>query len=219
MKARIAISGEECVEPLGGAQVFLLSRKYASAVTKGGALPLMPADVRLADEYGDLLDALILTEGPPIHRGRYGKYYTSFEEMMKLSITRDDFEFFLFHAFSKRGKPILGIGRGMDIINVALGGTLKEDKREENLVSVSVSAGTELGSFFSALPDVRGKAITTETLSPVLRPWAQGSGGEIEGFEQPGAQVFGILWHGEWEKLILDDLVPWFVSRVKGGDH
>jgi gamma-glutamyl-gamma-aminobutyrate hydrolase PuuD len=122
MKPRIAITGEECVEPSRGLQLFVLSRQYAAAVSRSGGLPFMPADVRLAEEYGDIADALILTAGPPVHRSRHGGYYRSSEEMAGVSITRDEFEFSLFYAVSRRNKPVLGIGRGMDIINIALGG-------------------------------------------------------------------------------------------------
>ncbi|MDR0638756.1 MAG: gamma-glutamyl-gamma-aminobutyrate hydrolase family protein, partial [Spirochaetaceae bacterium] len=91
-KPPIAVTGEEVVEPLSGSQVFVLSRRYGSAVARAGGLPLMPGDVRLAGDYAEITGALILTEGPAVHRGRYGKYYRSCEEMRELSITRDAFE-------------------------------------------------------------------------------------------------------------------------------
>jgi hypothetical protein len=179
-KPRIAITGEEVVEPMGGSPVFVLSRRYGAAVARAGGLPLMPGDVRLAGDYAEIADGLILTHGPAIHRGRYGKYYLSFEEMRGLSISRDGFEFSLFREFHRRNKPVLGIGRGMDIINIALGG-------------------------------IPGEA-APEKLGGALKPWVLKPGAP-EGIVLPGAPVFGVPWRPEWEDLILNDILSWFVGE------
>lgn len=217
-KPLVAVSGEECLEPNMGAQVFVLSHKYGSAVSRGGGLPVMPADVRLAEEYGDTADALILTEGPPIHRSRYGKYYTSYEELRTLSIVRDEFEFSLFHAFYRRKKPILGIGRGMEIINIALGGALEEFA--QSAVPFSPSVLGDLGARFPAVPAVKGgRKTNVKPLAAPLKPWILGTDGVPLGLEQRGAAVYGIQWFPEWESLILDDLVGYFIGRIEGASH
>jgi putative glutamine amidotransferase len=215
MQPVILISGEEAVESGSGSQVFVLSRKYSEGVSRSGGLPLMPADIRATDEYADLADGLILTEGPPIHRGRYGKYYTSFEEIRTLSITRDEFEFALFHAFYRKGKPVLGIGRGMDIINTALGGSLQNLTKEEAKASpITVLPDTDLGKQFPRLPvPGKGREIKTVRLADALIAWALEADGAPVGFEQTGRPVFGIQWHPEWEKLILDDLLRYFIAQ------
>jgi putative glutamine amidotransferase len=215
MQPVILISGEERVDPGNGSQIFLLSRKYTEGVFRGGGLPLMPTDIRVTDDYTDFADGLILTEGPPIHRGRYGKYYTSYEEMQNLSISRDEFEFSLFHAFYRKGKPILGIGRGMDIINTALGGVLGSRKPGEGKASpLSVLRDTELGKHFSTLPvPDKSREINIERLADTLMAWAFDGDDVPVGLEQAGRCVFGIQWHPEWEKLILDDLLPYFIAQ------
>lgn len=217
-KPRIVITGEEAAAPLSGAQIFVLSRRYSSAVARAGGLPLMPGDVRLAGDYAEIADALILTEGPAVHRGRYGKYYPSFsfEEMRQLSVTRDEFEFSLFREFRLKNKPVLGIGRGMDIINIALGGTLGNLKESapECPSPVAVSANTELGRRFPHLPNAGTvKRPLPERLGGALKPWALGPGKIPEGIELPGVPVFGIQWHPEWEHLIMEDILGWFIGE------
>jgi gamma-glutamyl-gamma-aminobutyrate hydrolase PuuD len=217
-KPLVAVSGEECLEPNMGAQVFVLSHKYGSAISRGGGLPVMPADVRLAEDYGDTADALILTEGPPIHRSRYGKYYTSFEELRSLSIVRDEFEFTLFHAFYRRHKPVLGIGRGMEIINIALGGGLEESTPSADAVFTPSVSGEP--RFKAPVPPVKGGRKTkVEPLAAPLKPWILGVDGVPLGLEQSGAAVYGIQWFSEWESLILDDLVSYFIGRIEGASH
>lgn len=215
----IAITGEDAIEPLSASQVFVLSQRYVSAVTRAGGLPLMPADIRLVQEYADITDALILTEGPPVHRARYGKYYGSFEEMAGLSITRDEFEFSLFQEFRTRNKPVLGIGRGIDIINVALGGVLRNTVQEfPGPRPILVRGDTKPGRRFPALPDVySGKRPQTEHLGSGLIPWALGTDEVPEGVELPAAAIFGIQWHTEWETLILNEFIPWFIGGLRQG--
>jgi putative glutamine amidotransferase len=176
----------------------------------------MPGDVRLAGDYAEIADGLILTEGPAIHRGRYGKYYRSVEEMRGLSISRDGFEFSLFREFHRRNKPVLGIGRGMDIINIALGGTLGDAAPERPVpVPVTVRKDSELGRRFPRLPDMgAGKRPPPEKLGGALKPWALGPEEIPEGIELPGSPVFGVQWRPEWENLILEDILAWFAGAA-----
>ena len=81
-------------------------------------------DVSLAD-YADWLDGA----GP---RGRLRRLPTSYgetpiEPKWSGDRIRDDYESALLAAFAERGKPVLGICRGLQIMNVAFGGTLLQD--------------------------------------------------------------------------------------------
>jgi putative glutamine amidotransferase len=135
--------------------------------------------------------------------------------MRSLSITRDEFEFSLFREFRRRNKPVLGIGRGMDIINIALGGTLRDAVPENpGPAPIAARGDTELGRRFPRLPDAgAGKRPPPEGLGAALEPWALGPEKVPEGIELPGAPVFGIQWHPEWERLILEDLLAWFIGE------
>ncbi len=73
--------------------------------------------------------ALLLTGGKDIHPARYGMEDRA--ALCKLEPERDELEFALFEAAQEAKKPILGICRGCQLINVALGGTLYVDIPEE----------------------------------------------------------------------------------------
>ncbi|MDR3193551.1 MAG: gamma-glutamyl-gamma-aminobutyrate hydrolase family protein [Treponema sp.] len=218
MKPLILITGEEGISPSLGSPHFVLSAKYPRAFAAAGTLPLSPQDFKLSAEYAELAEGLVLTEGPGIHRGRYGKYYRSREEMAKLCPSRDDFEFALFRAFVNLKKPVLGFGRGMEIINVALGGTLTDDAEpdagEER--RIRIPEDTRAGKAVGTLPPARGNpARRIERLAPALRIWAESGEGVpvIEGIEHTELPLFGVNWRGEWEDVLLGKLVPWFACR------
>jgi putative glutamine amidotransferase len=217
MKPIVLISGEEGIAPFLGSPHFVLSRKYPDAFAAAGALPLSPLDFRLVAEYAELAEGLVLTEGPGIHRGRYGKYYRSRQEMANLCPSRDDFEFALFHAFVSLKKPVLGFGRGMEIINVALGGTLFDDPEPDAGEDrpIRMPKDTRAGKAIGTLPPVRGNSTRRiESLAPALRIWVESGGKDrlIEGIEHTGLPLFGVSWRREWESILLEKLIPWFTG-------
>lgn len=102
-------------------------------VQSSGALALMvpsPAgrtqrgDVQLS-HYAELLDGLVLEGGSDMWPGSYG------EQPLKPEWNgdriRDEYEIALARAFIERGKPVLGVCRGLQVLNVAFGGTLYQD--------------------------------------------------------------------------------------------
>ena len=81
-------------------------------------------DVTLAD-YADWLDGLVLQGGADVSPTSYGE--TPLQPKWGGDRIRDDYEIALLDAFAERGKPVLGICRGLQLINVAFGGTLLQD--------------------------------------------------------------------------------------------
>jgi putative glutamine amidotransferase len=102
--------------------------EYVKGVSEAGGVPvILPPSLsfRAAEALFDGLDGLLLSGGPDLDPGYYGE-----EPIPELGTTIpewDALEMALLRLALKRGMPIFGICRGMQILNVALGGTLYQD--------------------------------------------------------------------------------------------
>ena len=115
-------------------QAFLLPRSYVDAVQRAGGIALMlPPDERAIDEPDavlDLIDGLVLAGGADIDPGTYGEQ--AHTETRGTVPERDDSEIALTRRALERDQPVLGICRGMQLINVAAGGTLLQHLPESH---------------------------------------------------------------------------------------
>jgi putative glutamine amidotransferase len=115
-------------------QAFLLPRSYIDAVQRAGGMALMvPPDPRAMDDPDpllDLLDGLILAGGADIDPDAYGSERHA--ETLGTVPERDTFEIALTRRAFERDMPVLGICRGMQLMNVARGGTLLQHLPESH---------------------------------------------------------------------------------------
>lgn len=105
-----------------------LDKNYYLSVIKAGGIPLMipiSSDIEVIEAQVDLLDGIILSGGPDINPLLFNE--EPLEKLGTISSERDDFEMKLLECAYKKKKPILGICRGIQIINTFFGGTVLQD--------------------------------------------------------------------------------------------
>lgn len=192
----------------------LTGRNYSQAVAAAGGLPTMVAvlDPELAAAYVAGADALVITGGVDVDPGRYGAAPESL--LGAVDERRDAFELALYHAFRQAGKPILGVCRGHQLINVAEGGTLhqhvpavdgaaqheQKDIRGAPLHAVTLAPGSRLAHAFGA-EQIKANSYhhqAIDRLGQALVATAHSADGLIEAVEErSGSFVLGVQWHPE----------------------
>ncbi|MDR0775084.1 MAG: type 1 glutamine amidotransferase [Azonexus sp.] len=181
------------------------------------------SSIRLSD-YSQYLDGLVLQGGADISPQSYG------EEPMRPEWAgdrlRDNYEIELLHEFMEAGKPVLGICRGHQLINVALGGTLYQDiesQYESPAVHIHPDydrhahpivweEGSRLARLYPGQPGGRVISIhhqAIRTLGRGLQVEARSVGdGLIEAIRLEGRQfVLGLQWHPEFHPPGSPDLL------------
>ncbi len=111
--------------------LMTLSTTYTDAMIEAGLTPIMiPAalDVTDAERFVDLVDGLLLSGGDDVHPRTYGSEPTVSQG---IDTDVDRFEIALIEAARGADKPVLAICRGLQILNVALGGTLHQEVTSE----------------------------------------------------------------------------------------
>lgn len=193
---------------------------YVEGVTSAGGiamlLPPQPVDDDVVDRVLDGLDGLVITGGRDVDPARYGQApHSSTDEP---ALDRDAWEFALVRGALARGLPVLGICRGAQVLNVALGGTLHQHLPDVvghyqhqlgNAVfstsKIQTVPGTRLAALIGTTTDAQcyhHQAIAE--LGKGLMASAWDPDGVIEAVEKHGdAFVVAVQWHPE-ERL--DDL-------------
>jgi putative glutamine amidotransferase len=193
---------------------------YLEGVTRAGGiatlLPPQPVDQSIAERVLDGLDGLIITGGRDVDPGAYGQ--APHAKTDQPARERDAWEFALLRGALARKMPVLGICRGAQILNVALGGTLHQHLPDVvghswhqagnavfNTSAIQTVPGTRLAALIGASTDAQcyhHQAI--DELGKGLLACAWDRDGVVEAVELPGdAFVVAVQWHPE-ERL--DDL-------------
>jgi putative glutamine amidotransferase len=199
-------------------QALLLPRSYVDAVQRADGVALMlppdPAAVEAPDIVLDLIDALVLAGGADVDPAGYGAERDP--ATVGTVPERDAFELALARRAIERDMPFLGICRGMQVMNVARGGTLTQHLPDDY---GHTDHRRSLGSFENADHDVRlahgslAARVAREELHGTKSHHHQGverigEGLEVTGWatiddlpeaiEVPGNRfALGVQWHPE----------------------
>ncbi len=213
--------------PTDGHGNFLLNRAYIDAILRAGGVPVIMAPIRDAKRALDFADGILFVGGGDISPRLYGVEAYDAALLCEPSPLRDGYELELARLCFERDIPTLGICRGAQVMNVALGGTLhfhidghtKTHLREDPHHSVSVApdaylcrlVGEELytNTCHHQAADSVGGELCVSALS---------EDGIIEAIEAPSRRFFvGVQWHPEREQSYASDVL--FAAFVSACTH
>lgn len=197
----------------GGMTSAVLTHDYLRRVHEAGAIPVMiPPLGELPVALLDRVDGLVLTGGEDVEPARYGQAPSP--ELGTVDLRRDALELALAAEAAKRGMPVLGVCRGMQVLNVALGGTLIQDlpserpseiphRQEAACTEGSHPVSLEAGSRLAAIAGSESLFVNSFhhqaalAVAPSLKPVAWAEDGVIEALEAKEAFMIGVQWHPE----------------------
>lgn len=217
----IGVTGslERAVQGQWDVRYGLVPETYLLAVAEGGGMPVVlppqafgAADV---DRVLDAIDGLVVSGGADVEPARYGEAADPRTDAPQRD--RDDWELALLLGAVARRMPVLAICRGVQVLNVALGGSLVQhlpDVSEEHHGGVP-------GGFSPTDVRIVGGTLVRDVLGPVgdrltvpchhhqaigriadgLEVAARSAGGVIEAVELPSCPfVAGVQWHPEQDE-------------------
>ncbi|MBB6098877.1 putative glutamine amidotransferase [Deinobacterium chartae] len=207
---RIGISVSQPSEPALGRLFNGTSRRYAEAVARAGGLPVfLPVLPGTAAAHVHYLDGLLLSGGVDVDPYLYGE--APRRGLGEVDFERDAFERELYAAAREAAVPVLGICRGMQLINVLEGGTLCQhlpDHPEYWADHAQVARPPALAHEVTLRPGTQlfarhGQTLRVNShhhqgvkdLAPTLVASATAPDGLIEAFEAPG--LLAVQWHPE----------------------
>jgi putative glutamine amidotransferase len=195
---------------------------YARGVLEAGGMPVhIPLDVD-PSEVMHHLDGLVLTGGADVDPSRYGRE----NEASVTEQIRDEIEFGLLDAALSVDVPVLGICRGLQLLNVHAGGSLHQHVPEHARYDIdpsvdahllTIEPDTELWSLFGAQHRVNSlHHQTVDRVGGGLVVSARSEDGTIEAVEMDGHPVIAVQWHPEL-MTTTDPVFAWLVERARRG--
>ena len=178
------------------------------------------------DAYADALDGLVLMGGSDVCPETYGE--RALKPEWNGDRIRDDYEIALLRAFVALRKPVLGVCRGAQVINVAQGGTLYQDLAtqtpfalnhrnwaiyEDNCHATSIVAGSGLARLYPNAGTVKTNSIHHQAVKDLGRDLV------VEAWSEPDRIVEALRWKGpsylfavQWHPEFHDPDDPTFVD-------
>ncbi|TSE01148.1 gamma-glutamyl-gamma-aminobutyrate hydrolase family protein [Skermania sp. ID1734] len=208
---------------------------FATRIAQAGGVPVhLPYDAD-AVEVCRWLSGVVISGGQDVHPACWGGDPSGVGDVdprldpMAHDVARDEYEVALVRAALERGIPVLGVCRGMQVLNVALGGTLVADlpsgqvSHLSSLAAPTDGAADHLVSFEkgSIAAELFGEHATTNSwhhqavdrCGAGLVVTGRTGDGVIESIELPGGPALGVQWHPEW-MVSADPTMAWIVRAA-----
>jgi putative glutamine amidotransferase len=197
-----------------------------TALENAGLIPLIVPPLSNTDAAAAVLDSvagLVLTGGEDVDPARYGE--KRHEKVRNVNAARDATEAALIEEAQARGTPVLAICRGIQILNVALGGTLVQDipsqcetdidhdedtPRDSRSHEISIEPGSliakAIGTDHARVNSFHHQSV--KRVAEGMRVTARSPDGVIEGIESTDEDwwVMGVQWHPE---EMTESAEPW----------
>jgi putative glutamine amidotransferase len=225
-----------------GVERVRLNAAYVRALESAGLVPIVVPPLGTAASVVRVLDAvagLVLSGGEDVDPSRYGA--TPHPELGPVNCARDETELALLARARELGMPTLAICRGIQVVNVGLGGTLiqdlpsqrqdvaaheVDDERDARVHGVRVDPASRLASILGVrslgVNSIHHQAV--DRLGEAMRVSARADDGTIEGVESddPSWWMVGVQWHPEeltttaepWDTQLFDAFAAACRARV-----
>ncbi len=213
-------------------KAHLLRDHYILAILKAGGVPIMlpaVAEYDIIQSYTKICDALVLSGGGDAHPSHWGELPD--KQLGEVNPVRDAFEIELVRNIMKIQKPVLGICRGCQMVNIAFGGSIIQNlggnfmhqqkaprnyafhqvfiQKHSKLAAILKTEEIKVNSFHHQAVKVPG---------PGMKISACASDGTIEAIEFSGGNQFavGIQWHPECLEDVYTDYI--FKALIEAAD-
>ena len=228
-----SVLGTRVARAMHDAEVDLHFADYSVAVVAAGGMPVGLSRDAPIRPLLERLDGLVLSGGADVDPARYGRAREP--GCGDVEEARDAWELELLAAAMERSMPVFGVCRGMQVLNVACGGTLVQhvgletgdghprfqSPRDETAHGVKLVPGTLAAAIYgpsmgTAFPVNSLHHQTIDETGSGLVAGAHSPDGTIESLELPGTPVFAVQWHPEMLRSQPDPGFSWLVRRAAG---
>lgn len=210
-----------------------VNRDYVDSVLASGGVPLMlpmSDDQEALEKALSLIDGLILSGGHDVSPINYGE--EPHQKLGEICPERDRYDYFLYRKAKERGIPILGICRGIQVINTCEGGTLYQDLSEKSgdvykhmqghspktaTHSVGIAKDSRLQKILGK-EELRVNSFHHQILKDIAADFdvsARAKDGVVEAIEHRSADfIIGVQWHPEMRSMVDPDMKKLFQALI-----
>ena len=214
---------------------YSTGRLYSDAIARAGGVALqVPPVAQSINTASDLVarcDGVLIQGGGDIDPKLYGEKQHS-DKIYGIVKEHDELEIAIVHAAIQQNKPVLAICRGMQILNVALGGTLYQDLGEvladgeahwNTYHEILLTANSRVAIAMSTTSPNRSHSFHHQALNKIaddLAVTGRALDGTVEAVEHKSAKwIVGVQWHPEDDAAIEPEQQNLFAAFVKAAKN